>query len=163
MAESEDRGSQLIDQIWALVGPVVESEGFELIEIEYRREAPGWVLRLYIDQEEGIAVDDCARVSHIVGDVLDVADIIDSHYYLEVSSPGLDRPLRKFEHFQKNLGSIVEIRLLKPIEKRKKFKGRLIDSTPDKITVDCDGQTFDIPLNLLERARLRYFDSLEDK
>ena len=105
-------------------------------------------------------MDDCARVSRVVGDLLDVADLIANQYHLEVSSPGLNRPLRKWEHFQGHLGSIVDVRASTSINNRRKFKGKLIDAGPEGITVDCDGHLFDIPFNLLERARLRYFESL---
>ncbi len=160
MPENQDKSRQVIDQIWVLIEPVVKSEGFELIEIEYRRETQGWVLRLYIDRDEGVTVEDCARISHVVGDLMDVADPIENPYHLEVSSPGLDRPLRKYEHFHKYVGKVVKVRTTAPVEKRKKFKGILLGSTPEGITVDCEGQVFQIPLNLLDRAQLCYFDSL---
>jgi ribosome maturation factor RimP len=160
MAEDENKTKQLIAEIWQLVEPVIRAEGMELAEVEYHCESHGWVLRLFIDQEAGITVDDCARVSHVVGDLLDVADPIASQYHLEVSSPGLNRPLRKWEHFQRVTGSIVDVRTGMSINNRRKFKGKLIDVTPEGITIDCEGQVFDIPFTLLERARLRYFESL---
>ena len=160
MAEDLKKTDELVALIWQLVEPVVASEGLELIEVEYRCEPQGWVLRLFIEQEDGITVDDCARVSRVVGDLLDVADPIVNAYHLEVSSPGLNRPLRKWEHFQRFVGSIVDVRTGTPIHNRRKFKGKLIDARREGITVDCQGQRFDIPLDLLERARLRYFESL---
>jgi ribosome maturation factor RimP len=84
-----------------------------------------------------------------------------NQYHLEVSSPGLNRPLRKPEHFQKHLGRIVDVRATTPINSRRRFKGRLIHAGPEGITVDCEGHVFEIPLNLLERARLSYFESLD--
>ncbi len=161
MAEDLDRAKHLVAQLWQLLEPLIRAERMELIEVEYRCESQGWVLRLYIDQEDGITVDDCARVSRVVGDLLDVADPIVNPYHLEVSSPGLNRPLRKWEHFQKSIGNIVDVRTGTSIHNRRKFKGRLIDARPEGITVDCDGHPFDIPLNHLERARLRYFESLK--
>lgn len=161
MTEDLDKARALVAQLWQLVEPVIRTEGMELIEVEYRCESQGWVLRLFIDQEDGITVDDCARVSRVVGDLLDVADPIVNPYHLEVSSPGLNRPLRKWEHFQRCIGSIVDVRSGTSIHNRRKFKGRLIDARPEGITVDCDGQPFDIPLTHLERARLRYFESLK--
>jgi ribosome maturation factor RimP len=160
MAEDGSKIKQLIAEIWQLVEPVIRVDGMELVEVEYRCEPHGWVLRLFIDQESGITVDDCARVSHVVGDLLDVADPIDSQYHLEVSSPGLNRPLRKCEHFQRYLGSIVDVRTGTSINNRRKFKGKLIDVRSEGVTLDCEGQVFDLPFNLLERARLRYFESL---
>ena len=160
MTDDGNKTNQLIAAIWQLVEPVIRAERRELLEVEYRCEPHGWVLRLYIDQEDGITVDDCARVSHVVGDLLDVADLIANQYHLEVSSPGLNRPLRKWEHFQRYLGSIVNVRANTSINNRRNFKGKLIHAGPEGITVDCDGHPFDIPFNLLERARLRYFESL---
>jgi ribosome maturation factor RimP len=161
MTEGLKQTNELVAQLWYLLEPVIRSERMELVEIEYRCEPQGWVLRLFIDQEDGITVDDCARVSRVVGDLLDVADPISSAYHLEVSSPGLNRPLRKREHFQRVIGKIVDVRTGTSIHNRRKFKGRLIDAGPEGIVVDCDGQRFDVPLNLLERARLRYFESLK--
>jgi ribosome maturation factor RimP len=132
----------------------------ELIELEYRRESPGWVLRLFVDQEQGITVDDCARVSQVLGDLLDVAELIHNPYHLEVSSPGLNRPLRKWEHFQKMLGKIIEVKTLPLFGNRKNFKGKLLEANTEEVTIQCDGQTFLIPLNCVERARLCYFESM---
>jgi ribosome maturation factor RimP len=161
MADGESKTRQVVAELWQLIEPVVRSEGMELLELEYRCESQGWVLRLFIDQEGGITVDDCARVSHVVGDLLDVADPIVNQYHLEVSSPGLNRPLRKWEHFQKYVGSIVDVRASTPIDNRRKFKGKLIAASPEGITVDCDGHVFDLSLSFLEQARLRYFDSIK--
>jgi len=161
MTDDGNKTKQLIAEIWHLAEPVIRIDGMELVEVEYRCESQGWVLRLFIDQEGGINVDDCARVSRVVGDLLDVADPIANQYHLEVSSPGLNRPLRKAEHFQRYIGSIVDVRTGTSINNRRNYKGKLIDVRPEGITLDCEGQVFDIPFNLLERARLRYFKSLK--
>ncbi|HOV84725.1 MAG TPA: ribosome maturation factor RimP [Syntrophobacteraceae bacterium] len=162
MQGSGEKGEGLPEQIRQLVEPVVESEGKELVELEYRRESHGWVLRLFLDQEDGITVEDCARVSRVVGDLLDVADLIPNPYHLEVSSPGLNRPLRKVEHFRSALGKIIEIRTLAPLEGRKKFKGTLLEAAPESVRLDCDGRAYEIPLGLMDRARLCYFESTEE-
>lgn len=161
MTAADNKTEQLISDILKLVDPVVLSEGMELVELEYRREPHGWVLRLFIDQEGGIIVDDCARISQVVGDLLDIADIIGNPYHLEVSSPGLNRPLRKQEHFLKVLEDTIEVRTTTPMGNRRKFKGILMEAGHETIRIDCDGQAFDIPLALVERARLCYFESLE--
>ena len=161
MPETERITEGIVSQIWESVEPVVLAQGLELVDVEYRRESAGWVLRLYIDRESGIFVDDCARMSRMVGDWLDVADLIPSAYHLEVSSPGLDRPLRKPEHFQKQIGNIIDVRTIEPILKRRNFRGILLGVVSDGITVDCDGTVYEIPLAGVERARLRYFDSIE--
>jgi len=157
----EEKTAELIDQIWQLLEPVIRSEGMEVIELEYRRESPGWVLRLFIDHPGGITVNDCARISQVVGDLLDVADLIENPYHLEVSSPGLNRPLRKPEHFKAHQGSIIEVKTVTPMQNRRKFKGVLLQASPEEIEIDCQGQIFTIPLALLERARLCYLDSIE--
>jgi ribosome maturation factor RimP len=161
MADDKKKIRQVVAQLWQVIEPVIRSEGMELLELEYGSESHGWVLRLFIDREDGISVDDCARVSQVVGDLLDVTDPFINPYHLEVSSPGLNRPLRRWEHFQKVVGSIVDVRTSTSIDNRHKFKGKLVDASPERITVDCEGHVFDLPLNLLERARLRYFDSLK--
>lgn len=152
---------QVIEDVWNLADPVIRAERMELIEVIYRRESPGWVLRLYIDREGGISVDDCARVSHVVSDALDVADLIHNPYNLEVSSPGLDRPLRKPEHFQEYTGKIVDVRTNEPIQGRRKFKCILAGVSSEHIVLNCEGATYEIPFSVLERARLCYFESLE--
>ncbi len=162
MSETGDKTQEIITQVWNLVEPLVQAEGMELIEVEYRRESIGWVLRFFIDQEGGISVDDCAKISRIVSDLLDIADPIPVAYHLEVSSPGLNRPLRKLDHFQEHVGKIIEVRTaspLTPILNRRNFKGRLTAANSEEITMDCDGQLFEIPMNLVERARFCYFES----
>lgn len=160
--EAENREAGIIAEVWKLVEPVVLAEGMDLIEVEYRRESHGWVLRLFLDQESGMSVDDCARMSDVVGDLLDVADVIPSRYHLEISSPGLNRPLRKLEHFLAQLGNVVELRTLVPIEGRRNFKGILRDVTSETISMECGGQVHGVPFLMVERARLRYFESHGD-
>lgn len=150
---------KLVAEMWSLLEPVIASEGLEVLEIEYRRESIGWVLRIFIDREGGVSVDDCAAVSRVAGDVLDAADLIPNAYHLEVSSPGLDRPLRKWEQFRKYIGDAVEMRTAVPMENRRNFKGVLREASPGEVVVECDGKEHTIPLALIERARLRYFES----
>ncbi len=160
----EDRRTELTDDLWEMLEPLIQAEGMELVELEYRRESQGWVLRIFIDQPDGITVEDCARVSRVVGDLLDVADTIQNPYHLEISSPGLNRPLRKPEHFKMHLGNIIEVKTsapLDPAHNRRKFKGALVAVHPQTISVDCQGEVFEIPVALVERARLCYFDSFE--
>ncbi len=159
MAPKDADPRDVIEEIWSLASPVIRSEGMELIEVEYRRESQGWVLRLFVDKADGVTVDDCAAVSHVLGDLLDVADPISVPYHLEVSSPGLDRPLRKWEHFRRQIGNVVTVRTREALEARKNFKGTLVDADPDFIQVNCDGVVFTIPLKLIDRARLCYFES----
>lgn len=157
--KAEDRSRQVVERLWSLATPVIRAEGMELIEVEYRRESHGWVLRLFVDREEGITVEDCALVSRVVSDLLDVEDPISGPYHLEVSSPGLDRPLRKWEHFRDHTGQVVAVRTREALEGRRNFKGTLRSACPETIQVECDGTVHEIAIDNIERARLRYFDS----
>jgi len=153
-------GNQIVADIWNLLEPVITVERMELIEVEYRCESMGWVLRLFIDKEGGVSVEDCATLSRTVGDVLDAADLIQNSYHLEVSSPGLDRPLRKWRHFEQNIGNVVEIRTTSPLQNRRNFKGVLKEASPEQVDIECDGKSHVIPLQSIERARLLYFESM---
>ena len=117
----------------ALVLPLVEANNFELVDVEYVKEAGTWYLRIYIDKEGGININDCELVSRAFSDILDKEDPIEDAYILEVSSPGLGRPLKKDKDFQRHLGDEVEVRTYKPINKQKEFVG-LLDAW-DKETV----------------------------
>ena len=161
--ELKKEDKELTDDIWNLVEPVIAARGMEILEIEYRRESAGWVLRIFLDADRAISVEDCAEASRIVSDLLDVADLIQTHYNLEISSPGIDRPLRRLEHFQKHIGDIIEVRTMNPIQNRRNFKGELKDASAGGLTVECDGRGYLIPIALIERARLRYFESMERK
>jgi ribosome maturation factor RimP len=155
--------NELICDIWDLLEPVIAAQGLEILEIEYRRESPGWVLRIFLDSDRGVSVDDCAGVSRVVGDLLDVADLIPNPYSLEISSPGIDRPLRKLEHFQKHIGDIIQIRTTTPILDRRNFTGELKEAAAQAISIECDAKCYRIPPAMVERARLLYFESMERK
>jgi ribosome maturation factor RimP len=154
---------ELIGEIWNLLKPVVGAQGMEILEIEYRRESAGWVLRIFLDSERGITVEDCAEVSRITGDLLDVADLIQTPYNLEVSSPGIDRPLRRLEHFRKYIGDIIEVRTISPLENRRNFRGELKEASFEGVIIECEAGSYSIPMSLIERARLLYFESMERK
>ena len=109
----------------AILTPIVESRGFELVDVEYVKEAGCWYLRGYIDKPGGITVNDCEDVSRAFSDILDEQDFIEDSYIMEISSPGLDRPLKKEKDFKRSLGKLVEIRTYRPIEKQKEFCGIL--------------------------------------
>ncbi len=159
--ELKQEAGELIGRLWNLVEPVVAAQAMEVLEIEYRRESLGWVLRIFLDSPEGITVDDCARTSRVLGDLLDVADVIPVAYHLEVSSPGIDRPLRKLEHFQKHIGDIIELRTISPVQNRRNFKGLLKEASIGGLIVQSDSNDYSIAMELIERARLLYFESLE--
>ena len=132
-------------QTEALLEPIVEELGFELVDVEYVKEAGNWYLRGYIDKPGGITVNDCETVSRAFSDKLDENDFIEDSYIMEISSPGLDRPLKKDKDFERNMGKLVEIRTYRPIEKQKEFCGILTAYDSNSVTIDEDGteRTFD--------------------
>ena len=143
-----------LTQLWDLLEPVVAGLGYELVEIEYNPSIRHGVLRLYIDHEDGIQLDDCTDVSNQVSALLDVEDPIPVHYNLEVSSPVMDRPLRGIKDYERFTGEVVKIRTGMAIDGRRNFKGRLCGVEGDEINIECDGQRFYLPLASIEKARL---------
>lgn len=115
-----------VDTVQALTQGAISALGFELIDVEFQKEQTDWVLTLYIDSPNGIMIDDCERVSRAVEPLLDEADPIPQSYFLSVSSPGLDRPLKKDRDFERALGKAVDVRLYAPQEKKKEFGGTLL-------------------------------------
>ena len=144
----------LRNQLGELLGPVVGGLGYELWEIEYAPRAGGGVLRLYIDAAEGISLDDCERVSRAVSETLDETDPIPGQYTLEVSSPGLDRVLRTQAHFARFAGERVKLEMMRPVDGRKRFQGRLQNVGESEITLATDGGTVSLPIDDIHRARL---------
>ena len=129
----------------ALVLPIIEANNFELVDVEYVKEAGNWYLRVYVDKEGGIAVDDCEVVSRALSDKLDADDFIEDSYILEVSSPGLGRPLKKEKDYVRSIGKEVDIHLYKSIEKQKEFTGVLKSYTREEIVLQIEDTdvTFD--------------------
>ena len=151
--ESEVRQDPL--QLGKLLEPGIRSMGYELVGIEYRGGGKGGsLLRVYIDSEVGITADDCQKVSYQVSGVLDVADPIPGHYTLEVSSPGLDRPLFKAEDYQRFAGHEVKLRLLHPINGQRRFTGRLAGMQDGQVVIEQDGEDIRLPYEQIEQARL---------
>lgn len=119
--------------------PIIEEHGFELVDVEYVKEGSSWYLRAYIDKPGGITIDDCEAVSRKLSDQLDEKDYIEDAYILEVSSPGLGRPLRKEKDFRRSLGEEVEVRTYRMIEKQKEFTGILKEYDEKTVTIEEDG------------------------
>ncbi len=124
-----------------LILPIVERQGFELVDVEYVKEGGNWYLRAYIDKPGGITVDDCELVSRAFSDILDEKDYIEDTYIFEVSSPGLGRPLKKEKDFKRSIGEEVEIRTYRPIERQKEFIGILIEYDKDTVTIEYEDET----------------------
>ena len=129
-----------------LLNPIMERNGFELVDVEYVKEGGNWYLRAYIDKPGGINVDDCEKVSRELSDLLDEKDFIEESYILEVSSPGLGRPLKKEKDFKRSLGKEVEIRTYRRVDKKKEFTGILTGYDKDTVTIEMENseqKTFD--------------------
>ncbi len=123
-----------------LLIPIVGENGFELVDVEYVKEGGTWYLRAYIDKPGGITVDDCEKVSRRLSDLLDEKDYIDEAYILEVSSPGLGRPLKKDKDLERSIGEEVEIRTFRPIRHQKEFTGILKAYDKEKIIIEMEEQ-----------------------
>lgn len=132
------KGDQYEARVEAWITPVLEQHQFELVDVEYVREVGVWYLRCYIDKEGGITVDDCEVISRLLGEWLDKEDFIEDSYILEVSSPGLGRPLKKEKDFARSIGKDVEIRLYKVIDKQKEFTGTLTSYDADSVTLTME-------------------------
>lgn len=148
------RNEEIISKTYELIGPLCDAEGYELIHVEYQREAAGRILRLYIDKPDGITLDDCVRISRQAGDILDVGLEMDESYNLEVSSPGLDRPLVKRQDFDRFRGQPVSIRTDQPVNGQKNFKGILLGISADEVDVRIDTRNVKIPFERILKARL---------
>lgn len=138
----------------ALLEPVVESLGFELVWVQRAGDGQDTVIRVYIDAPDGIVVEDCERVSREISALMDVEDPVPGQYTLEVSSPGLDRPLVKPRHFDAVIGSDIKVRLGPHIDGRKRFRGRLDGRTGEMIDMTVDGESYQLALADIESARL---------
>lgn len=132
------KGEQYEARVEAWITPVLEQHQFELVDVEYVREVGVWYLRCYIDKEGGITVDDCEVISRLLGEWLDKEDFIEDSYILEVSSPGLGRPLKKEKDFARSIGKDVEIRLYKAIDKQKEFTGTFTSYDADSVTLTME-------------------------
>ncbi len=133
--------AKVTDTVAALALPAVEGAGCTLWDVEYVKEAGSWFLRVYIDKEGGVSIDDCEAVSRPLSDLLDQADPIEGSYTFEVSSAGADRALKKPEHFQQFLGQEVEVKLYRPREGRKEFVGVLKSYEEGDVTLEVGGET----------------------
>ena len=139
-----------------LVRKAVEAEGFEFVHIEYRPQGGVSVLRVFIDKEGGVSISDCAEVSRRLSVLLDVEDPIPQEYVLEVSSPGLDRPLFKEDDYRRFIGKEIRLVTVEKIEARKKFVGHIRDFTNHTVTLECGDQSYFIPFQKIKKANLVY-------
>lgn len=146
--------SQVPDKLRQILEVTVEPLGYELVGVEFHPHGNNALLRVFIDKQSGISLDDCQRVSHQISGVLDVEDPIPGHYTLEVSSPGLDRPLFEAKHFIRFAGRKVRIHLATPLSGRKRFIGLLRGMRADNVVLESEGEEVLVPLDQIEKARL---------
>lgn len=150
----EDTSDRVTATIQGFAEPLLADMGMELVEIQFRREGHGWVLRLFIDKEEGLTIDDCAAVSREISAYLEVEDLINHAYHLEVSSPGLERPLRKREDFSRFAERLARIKLREPINGQRVLIGTLLGLEGEAVLVEMDKETVRIDLENIAKARL---------
>jgi ribosome maturation factor RimP len=145
--------------LWELFEPVVNGMGFDLIEIEHFPNPKHGVLRLFIDKPvgsevENVVIEDCSAVSRQISALIDVEDPIRGQFNLEVSSPGLDRPLRRLQDFQRFTGSLVKLKTVMPLQGQRNFKGRLLEANEDVVVIETDTEEISLPMNAIEKARI---------
>ncbi len=143
------------DKLQALLAPLVEDLGYEFVGIEYQSNPKNRLIRLYIDRPEtGIGIEDCERVSREVSALLDVEDPVSGQYTLEVSSPGIERPLFTGAHFARFVGEVAKVMLAVPMDGRRKFKGLIVDADEEQVVLEVDGERFTLTVADIQRANL---------
>jgi len=147
--------NQAPTKILEMIEPAVTGLGYEFVGAEFTGQGRDSVLLVYIDSEKGILVGDCTKVSHQISGIMDVEDPISGQYRLEVSSPGMERPLFKLEHFERFKGSIVKLELRQAtLEGQKKFTGDILDVKDDTVYIHVDEEEIEIPFSLIKKAKL---------
>jgi ribosome maturation factor RimP len=143
------------DKLEMLLAPLVEDLGYEFVGIEYQSNPKNRLIRLYIDEpEKGIGIEDCERVSREVSALLDVEDPVNGQYTLEVSSPGIERPLFTGAQFARFVGEVARVMMAAPIEGRRKFKGLIVSADDDEVVLEVDGERHTLPVAEVHRAHL---------
>ena len=147
-----------VSRIWEVATQIADGEGMEVIDVELRPEGSrrGRVLRLYLDKHGGPNIDELGRVSRQLSELLDTQDIVEGSYTLEVSSPGINRPLKKPEHFQRFIGKRVRVRTGDMIEGRRSFLGILNEVTGEKISIEVEGKQYEIPFSMIEKSNYEH-------
>ena len=153
----EEREKEIVEKVKELLQPILEEGNFELVDIEFVREPVGWVLRIYADRPEGgITISDSQWISERIGTVLDVEDVIPHSYNLEVSSPGLDRPLKSQKDFERHKGIVVKIKTTEPLDNQRNFKGEVVSTSKEGVTIHDVSRNaeVEIPYEKIKSARV---------
>ena len=145
---------QVVRRVWSEIEGQLSEQGYELVEVEYGQHGASNILRVYLDREGGINIDDCAKASRFLSPCLDLCDFMAEQYLLEVSSPGIARPIRKESDFARFVGEAVKLQAIEPVQGRKRFKGILQGFHDGLICVAVDGETYEIHIENLKRAIL---------
>ncbi|HET9296679.1 MAG TPA: ribosome maturation factor RimP [Candidatus Binatia bacterium] len=147
-----------VSRIWEVATQIADGEGMEVVDVELRPEGSrrGRVLRLYLDKHGGLNIDELGRVSRQLSELLDTQDIVEGSYTLEVSSPGINRPLKKPEHFQRFIGKRIRVRTGDMIEGRRSFLGILNEVTGEKIKIEVEGKQYEIPFSMIEKSNYEH-------
>ncbi len=146
---------EIVDRVKELAGGYLKDNGMELIEITYRREQGGMTLRLLVDTPSGVCIDECEGLNNFLSELLDTEDVIQEHYVIDVSSPGLDRPIKTDRDFERSIDKTLEITTYEPIDGRKTHEGRLVGMNKGEIVVESKGISIVIPRNKIAVARLK--------
>ena len=141
-----------------LIAPIIAANHVELFDVDYGKEGQDWYLRVYIDKEGGVTIDDCQAVSRAFNEILDKENYISDQYIFEVSSPGLTRPLKKEKDYEKSLGRLIDIRLYKPVEGKKEYTGVLKEYNKDVIMIEADNSMITIERSNLSMIRWAYVE-----
>ncbi len=149
-----EKDRRVTEEVKELARPLVTALGMELIDVEYVRGPSGMVLRLTIDKDGGVSLDDCVEVSHVVGDMLDVHDPVPGAYNLEVTSPGINRPLKRAEDFERFAGEKAYVETISPVEDRRRFRGILRGCKDGRVVMECHDGVHEIPRDKIKKARL---------
>lgn len=139
------KGGNTVKTVWEIVEPIANELGLKIWDVRFLKEGSSWYLRIFIDKDGGVSIDDCVDLTHAINDPLDEADPIEQAYFLEVSSPGVERDLVRDEHFLANIGEKIKVKMIRPIDSQREFSGVLSDYTDGNITIaieDEKGFTF---------------------
>ncbi len=145
--------ASIAESITEIIEPVIKDEALELVDVEYKKLGKTWTLRIFIDGKQGVTVDDCTKVSRHVEDMIEIDGLITNPFVLEVSSPGLDRPLKKEKDFLRFKGKAVQVKTFALIENRKIFKGTIQDCNNQILFLDVEGVSMEISLDKISQAK----------
>jgi ribosome maturation factor RimP len=147
--------TKIVELVEEIITPCVQESGLELVDVEFVREGGSWYLRIYIDKPGGIGIEDCGQLSQKIDRLLDEKDPIPQSYHLEVSSPGIERPLKKISDYNRFAGELAVITTFVPFDGKKKITGRITAARGDDIVIDSDGKELSIPFRQVASARLK--------